>query len=340
MSDGRQVSGRAEAGEEAFERSLRPQKLSDFVGQDRLRDNLGLYIEAARRRGDALDHVLLSGPPGLGKTTLAGIIANELGVALHATSGPALERAGDLVGLLTQLDRRDVIFIDEIHRVPVQVAEYLHAAMEDYVVDVVIDRGPGARSVRMPLQHFTLVGATTREGLLAGPFRARFGICEKLDFYPPEELSRIVMRSAGILAMDVAEEAALELARRARGTPRIANRFLRRTRDVAEVSGSPRVTLEVAREGLARLGVDALGLDEMDRRILRVLHCHGGGPVGLKTIAVSVGEEEDTVEEVYEPFLIQQGFVGKTPRGRTLGRRAMEHLGLPALPAGPQGNLF
>jgi len=335
----REVSGAVVSGEEAFERTLRPQVLSEFVGQTQMRENLALYIEATKRRGEALDHVLLSGSPGLGKTTLAGIISNELGVTLHQTSGPALDRAGDLVGLLTQLDNRDVLFIDEIHRVPVQVAEYLHAAMEDYVVDVVIDRGPGARSVRIPLQRFTLVGATTREGLLSGPFRARFGIHEKLDFYPPDDLAEIVRRSAGILAMRIDDDAAVEIATRARGTPRVANRFLRRIRDVAEVSECACVTLDLAREGLRRLGVDVAGLDPMDRKILTVIHNHGGGPVGLKTIAVSVGEEEDTVEEVYEPFLIQQGFLQKTPKGRLLGRRAYEHLGLDLAAPGGQERL-
>lgn len=315
------------ADDEVFDRSLRPKRLGEFVGQDRMRENLALYIEAAKRRAESLDHVLLSGAPGLGKTTLAAILANELGVAIHTTSGPALDRPGDLVGLLTDLEERDVLFIDEIHRIGAQVGEYLHAAMEDYAVDVIIDRGPGARSLRMPLKHFTLVGATTREGLLSGPFRARFGIQEKLDFYPPEDLARIVRRSASILDVKIDEEAAVEIAKRARGTPRVANRFLRRVRDVAEVSGARRVTLRVANDGLARLGVDEVGLDAMDRKILDTIHRHAGAAVGLKTIAVSVGEEQDTIEEVYEPFLIQQGFLRKTPKGRLLGPRAHEHMG-------------
>jgi Holliday junction DNA helicase RuvB len=326
------------ADDEVFDRSLRPRRIEEFIGQDRSRENLALYIEAAKRRGEALDHVLLSGAPGLGKTTLAGIMANELAVSMHQTSGPALDRPGDLVGLLTDLDERDVLFIDEIHRVPAQVAEYLHAAMEDYAVDVVIDRGPGARSLRMPLKHFTLVGATTREGLLSGPFRARFGIQEKLEFYPPEDLARIVKRSASILDMEVDERAADEIAKRARGTPRIANRFLRRVRDVAEVSGSKQVTLDVANEGLRRLGVDEVGLDAMDRKILDTLHRHAGTAVGLKTIAVSVGEEQDTIEEVYEPFLIQQGFLLKSPKGRLLGRRAYEHMGYGDYPCAPDAS--
>ncbi len=339
----REVSATPFAGEEPYERSLRPQKLAEFVGQERASSNLALYIEAARRRSEALDHVLLSGSPGLGKTTLAGIIANELGVTFRATSGPAVERAGDLVGLLTQLDAGDVLFIDEVHRIPVQVAEYLHAAMEDYCSDIVIDRGPGARSVRMPLQRFTLIGATTREGLLSGPFRARFGIHEKLEFYPPAELAEIVRRSARILALEIDDAAAVELARRARGTPRIANRLLRRVRDVAEVAGEKRVTMKLAIEGLDRLGVDADGLDPMDRKILACILRHGGGPVGLKTIAVSVGEEDDTIEEVYEPFLIQQGYLRKSPKGRVLSPRAYECLGedAGAAPAhGGQEKLF
>jgi len=338
----RTVSAAPCEGDEDFERSLRPGRLAEFVGQSRSRDNLGLYIEAARRRGEALDHVLLSGSPGLGKTTLAGIIANEIGVTLRGTSGPALVRPGDLVGLLTQLQPRDVLFIDEIHRIPAAVAEYLHAAMEDYRIDIVIDRGPGARNVQVPLQKFTLVGATTREGLLAGPFRARFGIHEKLDFYPPEELAEIVRRSSGILGVRIDDDAALEIARRARGTPRIANRLLRRVRDVAEVAGAECVTTALAASGFERLGVDEAGLDPMDRKILQTILRHGGGPVGLKTIAVSVGEEDDTIEEVYEPFLIMQGFLQKTPKGRCLSRRAYECLGCePDAPSGgDQGMLF
>ncbi len=329
--------------DDVFDRSLRPKRLSEFVGQDRTSENLALYIEAAKRRGEALDHCLLSGAPGLGKTTLAGIMANEIGVALHITSGPALDRPGDLVGLLTDLDERDVLFIDEIHRVGAQISEYLHAAMEDYAVDVIIDRGPGARSLRMPLKHFTLVGATTREGLLSGPFRARFGIQEKLDYYPADDLAKIVKRSASILDLEIDEGATSEIAKRARGTPRIANRFLRRVRDVAEVSGSKLVTLDVANEGLRRLGVDGIGLDAMDRKILDTLYRHAGSAVGLKTIAVSVGEEQDTIEEVYEPFLIQQGFLRKTPKGRLLGKRAYEHMGYGPYPTGQsdgQASLF
>ena len=324
----REVSATPRPGEEAFEKSLRPLRFDEFIGQSRARENLALYIEAAKRRDEALDHVLISGSPGLGKTTLAGIVANELGVTFRVTSGPAIERAGDLVGLLTQLEARDVLFIDEVHRIPVQVEEYLHAAMEDYRIDIMIDHGPGARSVPLPLQRFTLIGATTREGLLSGPFRARFGIHEKLEFYPPDTLAEIGRRSARILDMDIREDAAHEIARRARGTPRVANRFLRRIRDVAEVAGEKCVTADCALEGLKRLGVDEHGLDAMDRKILNAILRHGGVPVGLKTIAVSVSEEDDTIEEVYEPFLIQQGFLRKTPKGRLLGRRAYDLLGV------------
>lgn len=335
---GRSTSPSAQPGEEAFEKALRPRTMEEFVGQGKARENLKLYIEAVKMRGEALDHVLLSGAPGLGKTTLAGIIANELGAGFHATSGPAVERAGDLVGILSGLEAGDVFFIDEIHRIPVQVAEYLYAAMEEFAIDVVIDRGPAARSIRMPLQRFTLVGATTREGLLSGPFRGRFGIREKLDYYPPEDLVQIVRRSAAILSVPVEEAAAQKLACHARGTPRIANRFLKRARDVATVEGDGKVTPEVAMRSLGMLGVDEAGLCETDRRILKVLLDHGGAPVGLKTIAVSVSEEEDTIEEVYEPYLIRQGLLRKTPKGRVLSPKGRERLGAPRAP--DQAGLF
>ncbi len=323
----RPVSGRALPGDEVLDRTLRPATFAEFIGQEGLKRNFQVYIGAARKRGEPLDHVLLSGPPGLGKTTLAGIIAHEMGAGFRTTSGPALERPGDLVGLLTGLEAGDVLFIDEVHRTGPVVEEYLYSAMDDFRIDVVIDKGPGARAVKIDLKPFTLVAATTREGLLTGPFRSRFGIPEKLAFYPPEDLARIVARSAGILGVEINEAGALELASRARGTPRVANRFLKRVRDLAEVEGAAAVSAEVARKGLAMLSVDERGLDDMDRQILNAVRKHGGGPVGLKTIAVTVGEEEDTITEVYEPFLIQRGFLQKTPKGRCLSPAGWEALG-------------
>ncbi|MBN1808735.1 MAG: Holliday junction branch migration DNA helicase RuvB [Planctomycetes bacterium] len=303
-------------GEDPMEHILRPTILKEFIGQARLKDNLGLYIEAARKRHEALDHVLLSGAPGLGKTTLARIIANELGAEFHQTSGPALQRAGDLVGLLSRLNEFDILFIDEIHRLNPTLEEYLYTAMEDYMVDVVIDQGPAARSIRLTLKPFTLIGATTREGLLGPPFRGRFGIPEKLDYYPVGELKEIALRSAGILEARIEDEAAGEIAKRSRGTPRLVNRILRRVRDVATVQGTDSIDLEVARDGLKRLGIDEMGLDALDRRILGVLTADPDHPVGIKTIAAMVGEEERTIEEVYEPYLLQQGLLLKTARGR------------------------
>jgi len=325
--ENRPVSGTILPGDDVLDKTLRPQAFGEFVGQDELKKNLQVYIQAARARGEPLDHVLLSGPPGLGKTTLAGIIAREMGAGYHATSGPALERPADLVGLLTSLQPGDVLFIDEVHRIGTVVEEYLYSAMDDYKIDVTLDKGPAARVVKLDIKPFTLVAATTREGLLTGPFRSRFGIPEKLIYYGTEDLVRIVHRSAGILGARIDDAGALELASRARGTPRVANRFLKRVRDVAEVQGRGTITAEIARAGLAMLGVDERGLDRMDRQILDALRKHGGGPVGLKTIAVTVGEEEDTIEEVYEPFLIQQGYVSKTPKGRTLGPAGWEVLG-------------
>ncbi len=323
----------------ALDASLRPGSMDEFVGQERIKENLSIYVEAARMRGEALDHVLLSGPPGLGKTTLAGIVANELGVKFYQTSGPALERARDLVGVLSRLKEREVFFIDEIHRMQAAVEEYLHSAMEDYHIDVLVDQGRSAQSIRLPLKRFTLLGATTREGLLSGPFRARFGIPIRLDYYPPHELDLIVKRSARILQIQIDSDASMEIARRARGTPRMANRYLRRVRDLATVRRKPRAGFDVAREALDRMGIDHIGLDEMDRRIISCLLAHDGGPVGLKTIAVTVGEEEDTIEDVYEPFLVRVGFLKKTPRGRVASAKAFEHMGK-SLPGGGQGVLF
>jgi len=306
----------AEEREESQDRALRPLSFEEFEGQENIVSNLKLYIAAARERKEAMDHVLLSGMPGLGKTTLASLVAHELGVNFTATSGPVLEIPSDLLGLLTKLGTGDVLFIDEIHRLNPKLEEYLYAAMEDFVVDLVIDKGPNARSVRLPLKPFTLIGATTREGLLSEPFRARFGVLEKLMPYPAETLARIVKRSAKKLGVEITEEAAFLLGERSRGTPRIANRFLRRIRDLAQVGRKRVISEALVLEGLDRLGVDRNGLDPTDRRILSLIAAQGGIPVGLKTIAVALGEEERTIEEVYEPYLIQRGFLLKTPRGR------------------------
>ena len=307
--------------------TLRPRSFSEFIGQTKTVDNLRVYIEAARNREEALDHILFSGPPGLGKTTLGHIVAHEIGTEFRSTSGPVLEKPADLAGILTKLGKFDVLFIDEIHRVNVAVEEYLYSAMEDYCIDILIDHGPHARSIKIEVPPFTLIGATTREGLLTTPFRARFGVLEKLNFYPPEDILRVLLRSATILKIEVDEDAAEVIARRSRGTPREANRCLRRIRDLAQVKSEGRITVAVAVEGLDMLGIDEVGLNAMDRRILKTLIRHGGGPLGLKTIAVSVGETEDTIEDVYEPFLIQQGFLKKTPRGRVAARPAFDHMG-------------
>ncbi len=316
------------------ESGLRPRSLDDFVGQRELKEHLQIILEAARRRGQAVDHLLFAGPPGLGKTTLAGIVAGEQGVALHVTSGPALDRAGDLAAILTRLGEGDVLFIDEIHRLSRNVEEVLYPGMEDFQLDIVLGKGPAARSLRLDLPRFTLVGATTRTGLITGPLRDRFGLVARLDYYDAVDLESIVTRAAGILGLQVDREGASEIARRARGTPRIANRLLRRVRDFAEVRGTGVVDRDVARAGLALFGVDELGLDKVDRSVLSNLCSKfGGGPVGLGTLAISVGEAEETVEDVYEPFLIQQGLLMRTPRGRVATPAAWAHVGLVA-PAG------
>jgi Holliday junction DNA helicase RuvB len=320
--------------EESLEASLRPRTLDEFVGQAEVKDHLSIVLEAARRRGMAADHLLFAGPPGVGKTSLAGIVAGELGVGLRITSAPALNRPGDLAAILTNLDEGDVLFIDEIHRLARPVEEVLYPAMEDFQLDIVIGQGPAARSIRLEVPRFTLVGATTRTGLITGPLRDRFGLVERLDHYPPEDLERIVTRAARILGVRLEPAGASEIGRRARGTPRIANRLLKRVRDFAEVRGDGTVTEAAASEGLSVFGVDERGLDKVDRAILRAL-CErfGGGPVGLSTLAISVSEPTETVEDVYEPFLIQQGFLMRTPRGRVATAAAWSHLGLGAPPA-------
>jgi Holliday junction DNA helicase RuvB len=324
---------RRQTGEPPHERSLRPASLAEFTGQQSLKDNLGILIGAARKRGDPLEHVLFYGPPGLGKTTLAHLLAREMDVPLIATSGPALERASDLVGLLTSITPRGLLFVDEIHRLPRVVEEYLYSAMEDFRLDIVLDRGPAARSVRLNLAPFTLVGATTRVGLLTAPLRGRFGYVGHLEFYPPEDLCAILLRAASVLGIVLDEASALTIATRARGTPRIANRLLRRVRDLADVQDVPRITAELARTALAMLRIDGRGLHEMDRKLLEVLvHKYGGGPVGLGTLAAVLGEEEDTIEDLLEPFLMQQGYLERTRRGRAATRLAFEALGVTGAP--------
>ncbi len=325
--------------EDALERALRPKQLAEYVGQAKVREQLDIFIGAARQRGEALDHVLLFGPPGLGKTTLSHIIAHELGVNLRQTSGPVLEKPKDLAALLTGLEKNDVLFIDEIHRLSPVVEEILYPALEDYQIDIMIGEGPAARSIKLDLQPFTLVGATTRAGMLTNPLRDRFGIVSRLEFYTADELQRIVMRSAGLLQTPIDDEGGLEIARRSRGTPRIANRLLRRVRDYAEVKGTGRITRDMAQQALAMLDVDPLGLDLMDRKLLEaVVHRFDGGPVGLDNIAASIGEERDTIEDVIEPFLIQQGYLQRTPRGRVATLAAYRHLGVS--PPAAAGRLF
>jgi Holliday junction DNA helicase RuvB len=326
---GRAVSAQATPEDVSAERTLRPQVFSEYIGQKKITDNLKVFVEAARQREEALDHVLFSGPPGLGKTTLAHVIAHELDVDLVSTSGPAIERKGDLAGILTNLKPRDVLFIDEVHRLPRVVEENLYPAMEDFHFDYVVGEGPAARNLKLKLSPFTLVGATTRTALLSSPMRDRFGVVCRLEFYPPEELGEILERSARILQMQLDPAGAVEIACRSRGTPRVANRLLRRVRDFAQVLGDGRVTAGVAREALTRLEVDDLGLDRMDHLILRtIIERFGGGPVGVEAIAASVSEERDTIEEVYEPFLLQEGLINRTARGRTATTRAFKHLGI------------
>lgn len=309
--------------------NLRPTRLEEYVGQEQVKENLRIFIEAAKKRGDALDHLLLYGPPGLGKTTLANIVASELGVSIRTTSGPALEKPGDIASILSQLQQNDILFIDEIHRLPRTVEEVLYPAMEDFAVDIMIGKGPTAQSIRLDVPRFTLIGATTRSGQLAAPFRDRFGVLLRLELYRPEELEQIVSRSAKILNVDITPDGARQIATRSRGTPRIANRLLKRVRDFAQVLGNGVITDELADEGLQRLGVDELGLDALDRRMLTAIaERFRGGPVGLETLAAMIGEEPVTIEDVYEPYLLQQGFLIRTPRGRCITEAACRHLGL------------
>ncbi len=325
-----------------IDRNLRPKRLPDYLGQTRVKENLGVLIDATRARDEPLDHILLSGPPGLGKTTLAGVVANELGVKMKTTSGPAIERAGDLAAILTNLEERDVLFIDEIHRLNRAVEEVLYPAMEDYSLDIVIGKGPAARSLRLELPRFTLIGATTRTGLLTGPLRDRFGMAFRLDYYTPDELADIVRRSAGILGVPVSDDGAAEIARRSRGTPRLANRLLKRVRDYAQVRHDGQITEDIAAEALAFFEVDHMGLDRMDLAILETLVSKfSGRPVGLNTLAAAVSEEPDTLEDVYEPYLLQLGFIARTPKGRQATPRAFEHLGVtPATGLPGQDGLF
>ena len=329
MNEEVRLVGVGDREEDVWQYSLRPKYFNEYIGQREAKDNLNIYIQATKQRGEALDHVLLYGPPGLGKTTLAGIIANELGVNFRITSGPAIEKAGDLAAILTNLDEHDVLFIDEIHRLSRSVEEVLYSAMEDYALDIIIGKGPSARSVRIDLPKFTLVGATTRAGALAAPLRDRFGIVSRLEYYKQEELEFIVTRAADILNIGIEQAGASEIARRSRGTPRIANRLLKRVRDFAQVVGNGVITADIADEALKRLHVDKMGLDRIDRRVLKcIIENYDGGPVGIETIAAAVSEERDTIEDVYEPYLMQLGFLGRTPRGRVATKLAYDHLGI------------
>ncbi len=328
--DERFVTGDFISEDVEIENGLRPRRFEDYIGQKKAKENLEVYIKAAKERREALDHVLLYGPPGLGKTTLAGIIANEMGVNIRITSGPAIEKAGDLAAILTNLSQHDILFIDEIHRMSKSVEEILYPAMEDYALDIIIGKGPAAKSIRIDLPRFTLIGATTRAGLLSAPLRDRFGVISRLELYEVDELKEIVLRSAGILGVEIDEDGALEIASRSRGTPRIANRFLKRVRDFAQVVGNGKIDYETADKALRKMEVDELGLDSIDSKLLTtMIESFGGGPVGLETLAATIGEEPNTIEDVYEPYLLQIGFISRTPRGRVATKPAYDHFGIP-----------
>jgi Holliday junction DNA helicase RuvB len=333
--DDRELDPSIQELEAGYENNLRPKSFDEFIGQEKLKDNLKIFIQATKKRNEPLDHTLFHGPPGLGKTTLAHIIAHELGVNIKSTSGPVLERQGDLAAILTNLGEGDILFIDEIHRLPRVVEEVLYPAMEDFQLDIVIGQGPNARTLKLNLPRFTLIGATTRTGLITSPLRARFGVMSRLEFYSPEELTHVVLRSASILGTKISEEAALEVAGRSRGTPRIANRLLRRVRDFADVRGDGSIDVPMAHESLDSLEVDSLGLDDMDRKMLRLMiEKYGGGPVGIETLSASLSEERDTIEDVIEPYLLQLGMLERTPRGRCATQQAYAHLGIPDRPDG------